>query len=107
MNAPKMQPGSPSIMMRALRISDPSPTTGPIGGKAPGAKAPLVQVSSLSSEGDDYEIGPESAPYYVSKFSQTEEEMQTAVPKIESSPMKTATTKDIISFPLWLLLSNR
>ena len=69
-------------MMLALKIPESSPTIGPFGGKAPIAKASLVQVLSLSSEGDDHDIGSEPAPHDASKFSHvTEEEMQVAPPR--------------------------
>jgi len=42
----EMRPGSPSIMMLALKIPECSLTTGLIGGKAPIIKAPLIQVLS-------------------------------------------------------------
>jgi len=57
----KAQPGSPSIMMPALKVIESSPTTGPIREKASIAEVSLVQVSSSSSEGDDYEFGSEHA----------------------------------------------
>ena len=56
-----VQPSSPSIMMLALKVVESSLTTGPIGGKALVAEVSLVQVSSSSSEGDDYEFGSEHA----------------------------------------------
>ena len=75
------QPSSPSIIMLALRISEPSPTTGPIGENTPFAEAFLIQVWSSSSEGDDHDIGSEPAPHNASKFSHViEEEMQAATP---------------------------
>ena len=95
----KTQPGSQSIMIPALRISELSPTTGPIGKKISIAKVPLVQVSSSSSKGDDHDIGSEPAPHDASKFSHLiEKEMQAATPETESLSMKTATTKGILSF---------
>ena len=64
--------------MPALKIPEPSPTTGPIGGKVSIAEAPLVQV--LSSY--DHDIGSEPAPHVASKFSyMTEEKMQVAAPE--------------------------
>ena len=39
----KMQPGSPSVMMLTLKVVESSPTTGPIGGKAPIARVSLVK----------------------------------------------------------------
>ena len=50
------QLGSPRIMMPALRFPESSPTTEPIGRKAPVVEAPLVQLPSLSSEGNGHEI---------------------------------------------------
>jgi len=54
-----MQPGSPSIMMPALKIPECSPTTKPIDGKHSITKALSVQVLSSLSDGDDYNIGYE------------------------------------------------
>ena len=71
------QPGSPSVMIPALKIPEPSQTTRPIGGKVSIAEAPLVQVFSSSSEGDDHDIGSEPTPHDVSKFLHvTEDDMQ-------------------------------
>ena len=97
----EMRPGSPSIMMPALKILECSPTTGPIGGKAPITEAPSVQVLSLSSEGDDYNFGHEHVPLDASKFSHMmEEEMQVATPETELPLEKTTTTEGILSIPL-------
>jgi len=86
-------------MMLALKIPESSPTIGPFGGKAPIAKASLVQVLSLSSEGDDHDIGYDPTPHNANKFSRmTDEKMQVAVPETELSSRETATTKDIFSF---------
>ena len=62
-----MQLGSPCIMTPALKVIESSPTTGPISGKAPATETSLVQVSSLSSESDNHDIGSESAPHDASK----------------------------------------
>ena len=95
----KTQPGSPSIMMSALKIPKSSPTTGPIGGNAPIAEALLVQVLSSSAEGYDHDIGSELAPHDVSKFSHvTKEEMQIAASETELPSRETATTEGIPSF---------
>ena len=69
----EMQPGSPNIMMPALKIPECSPTTGPIGGKSLITKASSVQLLSLSSEEDDYDFGHEPAPPDASKFSHMDE----------------------------------
>jgi len=85
--------------MPALKIPESSPTTGPIGGKAPITEAPLVQVLSSSSEGDDHNIGSEPAYHDASKFSHmTEEEMQVAAPETELPSREAATTEGIFSF---------
>jgi len=102
-----MLPGSPSVMMLTVKILECSLIIGLIGGKAPITEASSVQVLSSSSEGNDYDIGYEPAPYNASKFSHmTEEEMQVATAEMELSSRETATTKGILSFPLWLFLSN-
>ena len=90
---------TPSIMMPALRIPEFSLTTGPIGGIAPVAEAPLVQVSSSSSEENDHDIRSETAPPDASEFSHvTAEEMQVATPETELSSKETATAEGILSF---------
>jgi len=56
-------------------------------------------VLSSSSEGDDHDIGFESAPHDASKFSHVmEEKMQIAPPEIELPSRKIATTEGIPSF---------
>ena len=45
------QPGSPSVLMSASRVVEPSPTTGLLSGKALITEVSLVQVSSSSSGG--------------------------------------------------------
>ena len=94
-----MQPGYPSIMMLILKIPESSLPVGPIGAKASIVEAPLVQVLSSSSEGDDHDIRSEPAPHDVSKFShETEEEMQAATPERTLPSRETATTKGILTF---------
>ena len=60
--------------MPALKVVESGPTTEPIGGKAPVADVSMVQVSSLSSEGDDYDVGPEPASHHASEPSHVAEE---------------------------------
>ena len=92
-------------MMPVLKTPESNLTNGLICGKAPIAKAPLVEVLSSFPEGDDHDIGFESAPHDVSKFShEREEKMQAAVLDTELSSKEFATTKGILSFPSWLLL---
>ena len=91
---------SPSIMMLALKVVESSPTTRPIDGKAPVDEALLVYVSSSSSESEDHDIGPESAPHDASK------EMQVAPAEIELSSKEIATVEGIFSFHLCLFLSK-
>ena len=108
-------------MMLAPKIPECSPTTGPIDGKAPITKASSVQVLSLSSEGDDYDIGYEPAPHDASKFSHiTEMEMQVAAPKTELLSRETTTIEgiffsfmaflvkhiDVILTPAWMTLCS-
>ena len=38
------QPGSPSVLMSASRVAEPSPTTGPLSGKVSVTEVSLVQV---------------------------------------------------------------
>ena len=98
---------SPSIMMSVLKISESSPTTGTIGGKAPIAEAHLVEVLSSLLEVDDHDIRSEPAPHDVSEFShESEEEMQAAAPETELSSRETATIKGIFSSPPRLFLSD-
>ena len=75
-----MQPGSPSIMMPALKVVESSPTTEPIGRKAPAAEVPLVQVSSSSSEGDDHDVGPEPTSHDASEPLHVAEEETQVIP---------------------------
>ena len=96
----KMRPGSLSIMMSALKVVESSPTTRPIGGKAPVAKASLVQVSSSSSGSDDHDIRPVSTPHDASKSLHiAEEKMQVAPSEIGLSSKEIATVEDIFYFP--------
>ena len=111
-----MQPGSPNVMMPALKIPECNPTTGSIGGKALIIEAPSVQVLSSSSEGEDYDFGHEPAPSDASKFFyMTEEEMQVAAPETELPSRETVTTEvsflfhlcfscDVILTPAWMIL---
>ena len=86
-------------MMPALRIPESSPTTEPIGRKAPVIEALLVQVPSLSSEGNGHEIWSEPAPPDANEFSyMTSEGMQVAAPETELSFEETATAEGILSF---------
>jgi len=103
-----MQPGSPSITIPALKVVESNLTIGPIEGKAPVAEAFLVQVSSSSSEGDDHDIGSESAPHDPSKsLHMAEEEMQMAPPETELPSKEIATAEGICSFPpMSLLIEN-
>ena len=95
-----MRPGSPSIIMSALKVAKSSPTTGPISGKAPVAVASLVQVSSSSSEGYDHDIGSESAPHNAGKsLHVVEEEMKLVPLETELSSKEIATAEGIFSFP--------
>jgi len=96
----EVQPGSPSIMMLALKVVESSPTTGPIGGKAPAAEVPLVQVSSSSSEGDDHDVGPEPASHDASEtLHMTEQETQVIPSETELLAKEIATAESIFSFP--------
>jgi len=62
-----------------LKAVESSPTTGPIGEKAPIIEASLVQVLSSSSEGGDHDIGLESTLHNASKSVHVvEEEVQAA-----------------------------
>jgi len=98
------QPGSPSIMMPTLKVIECSPTTGPIGGKAPVAEVSLVQVLSSSFEGDDRDIGLEptyhnaSEPLHVVK-----KETQVIPPEIELLSEGITTAESIFSsLPIFL-----
>jgi len=94
-------------MMRALKIVESSPTTRPIGVKAPVAKASLVQMSSSSSEGDDHDIGSEFAPHDASKsLHMVEEEMQVAPPETELPSKEIVADNGIFSFQPILFLSK-
>ena len=77
------QLSSPSVMMSASQVVEPSPTTGLLSGKAPVTEVSLVQVSSSSSEehgdysGDEVNFGDKPALPDASKFSHiSKEEMQ-------------------------------
>jgi len=81
------QPSSPSVLMSASRVAEPSPTTGLLSGKALVTEVSLVRVSSSSSEehddytGDEVDFGDEPAFPDTSKFSHiSEEELQVDVP---------------------------
>ena len=69
------QLGSPSILMSASQVAEPSPTTELLSGKALIIEVSLVQVLSLSSEehgdysGDEVDFGDELALSNTSKFS--------------------------------------
>jgi len=87
--------------MPTLKVIKSSPTTGPIGGEASIAEASLVQVSSLSSNGGNHDIGPEFAPHDASNSMHVvTEEMQTASPKAEFPSKEIATVEGIFSFLL-------
>jgi len=80
------QPGSPSVLMSASRVAEPSLTIGLLSGKVLVTEASLVQVLSSSSEErsyysrDEVDFGDEPALLDTSKFFHiSEEEMQVYV----------------------------
>ena len=74
------QPGSPSVLMLASRIIDPSPTTGVLSGKVSIAETSCVELSSSSSEEHGYysdeevNFGDEPTLPDMSKFSHISKE---------------------------------
>ena len=86
------QPGSPGILMSSSRVVDPSPTTGVFGRKASIAEASRVELSSSSSEEDEYDsgdevdFGNERALPDPSKFSHISEEEIYGCDPVTASP---------------------
>jgi len=81
------QPGSPSVLMPSLRVTEPSLTTGVLSGKAPITENSWVQLSFSSSEeheyysGQEVDFGDEPTLPDTSKYLHiSEEEMQVYVP---------------------------
>ena len=74
------QPGSPSVLMRTLRVVDPSHTTGVLSGKVSITETSFVELSSSSSEehgyysGEEVDFGDEPALPDTSKFSHISKE---------------------------------
>jgi len=94
------QPSSPSIIMSALKVVESSPTTVPIGGKAPVAEVSLVQVSSSSSKGDDPDVGTEPASHDANEPSHVAGEETQVIPlETELLSKGIATAEGISSFP--------
>ena len=96
------QPGSPSVLMPAFRVMEPSPTTGVLSGKAPITETSSVQMSSSSSEehgyysGEEVDFSDEPTLPNTSKFSHiSEEEMQVYVPALVRPSGEVATTEGI------------
>jgi len=87
------QPGSPSVLMSALQIIDPSPTTRVFSSKVSIAETSCIELSSSSSEEHGYysseevNFGDEPTLPNTSKFSHiTEEEIQGYDP-VTTSPI--------------------
>ena len=101
--------GSPCVFISSPRAIDPSPTTGVIGGKAPVAELPRVELSSSSYSGesefeDKVDYGDEPTLPDPSKFSHiSEEEMYGGEPLTAPSPLATVApiAGTFTRFPLW------
>jgi len=112
------QPGSPSVLMPALRIIDPSPTTGVFSGKVLIAETSCVELSSSSSKEHGYfsseevDFGDEPTLPDTSKFSHiSEEEIQGYDPVTASPIARIAATEGIFFvflnwFPIKLGMSS-
>ena len=100
--------GSPSVLMSTPQVTEPSPTTRLLCGKALVTEASFVQVPSSSFEenfdysGDKLYFGDEPAPPDTSKFTHIfKEEMQVDVPATIPPSGKVATTGGISSTQLF------
>ena len=100
------QPRSPSVLMPASRVIEPSPTTGVLSGGASIAETSCVELSSFSSEeygyfsGEEVNFGDEHALPDTSKFSHiSEKEIQGYVP-VMVSPIAGIVATEGISFVL-------
>ena len=101
------QPSSPSVLMPASRVVEPSPTIRVLSGKALITETSWVQLSSSSSEeyeyysGEEVDFSDEPTLPDTRKFSHiSEEEMQVYVPAMVPPSGEIATTEGISSILL-------